>query len=56
MPCTAKQPLGIVDEAEGLTCRRQCRGTWEGWMKRQIRLQTLGNEKLKPERRWAEWQ
>jgi hypothetical protein len=34
MLCAAKQPLYVADAAEGLTCNRQCRATWEGWMKR----------------------
>jgi hypothetical protein len=34
MLCTVKQPLGVADAAEGLTCRRQCRATWKGWTKR----------------------
>jgi hypothetical protein len=45
MLCTAKQPLDIVDAAEGLTCRREFRATWKGLMKRQITLQTSGNKK-----------
>jgi hypothetical protein len=45
MLCTAKESFGVADAAEGLTCRRQCRATWEGWMKREIILTTLGNKK-----------
>jgi hypothetical protein len=46
MLCTAKQPLGVVYAAEGLTRR----ATWEGWMKRQhYRPRGIRNEK--PERR-----
>jgi hypothetical protein len=45
MLCAAKQPLGVADVAEGLTCRGQCEATWKGWMKRQITVQTSGNKK-----------
>ena len=35
MLCAVKKPLGVADAAEGLTCRKQCRATYKGWMKRQ---------------------
>jgi hypothetical protein len=43
--CMAKWPLGVADAGEGLTCSRQCRAMWTGWVKRQIIVQTLKNKK-----------
>jgi hypothetical protein len=45
MLCATKEPLGVADAAERLTCRSQCRATWEGQMKRQITVQSSGNKK-----------